>query len=194
MRGVTLLYEDSAGPRGEFGLHELVRQCVADALGCDLRSLKDPLRGYPKNGVGNVLAACRRDLAQLAHGGRTVVAVVDDDKIRRAVSLEKAACKVQVVQRFREHASCPPGVALRVVLLVRNTESILLALRDEGLLPDRDARFEAAIVHKELNSRDLLFKDAVWRLSAEQRVTLQRCVPSLGYLVARVRAALSPPA
>lgn len=59
MPGVTILYEDSAGERTQFALHDLVVRCVADRLAREPRTLTESLRGYPKKGNANVRRACQ---------------------------------------------------------------------------------------------------------------------------------------
>lgn len=186
--GVTILYEDSAGEQTDFALHNLVVRCVADRVGCEPPTMKDRLRGIPKKGNGNVWRACQRDLPHLARSGRVVFAVFDDDRVRTMTKLATGACKTQVVTRIK--IGCDPAASLRVVLLVRNTETVLCGLRDLGVLHGRDAMFVQAIDRKDIASRDILFKDAVWRLTADQRVSLLREVPSLGYLVEKPVALL----
>lgn len=190
MRGVTILYEDSAGERVEFSLHDLVVRCVADRIDGDVRALRSVLHGIPKKGNGNVWRACRQDLSRLARGGRAVIAVFDDDRVRTMAGLPSSACKSQVAARIK--TGCEPASQLRVALLVENTETLLVALRDLGIVRDRDAMFADAIDRKILASRDILFKDAVWRTTPEQRAALIEKVPSFGYLVSKLAALLSP--
>lgn len=188
MPGVFILYEDSAGERAEFTLHDLVVRCVADSLDREHRDFKDVLRGIPKKGNSNVRRACQQDLPRLARNGDQVWALYDNDRVRRLVNLPADACKTQVVDALR--VGCVPVDRLRVVLLIENTESLLRALRELGTLPNREEMFERAIKNKELQSRDQLFKDAAWRTTQEQRVRLQERVPSFGYLVTRLAAVL----
>lgn len=189
MPGVTILYEDSAGERAEFALHDLVVRCVADRLDRDPRALRSALHGIPKKGNANVRRACRQDLVRLARDGRAVIAVYDNDRIRRMTNLPSDACKAQVSTCLK--SDCDPSTQLRVVLLVENTETILLALRDLGVLQGREAMFVEAIDRKVLASRDILFKDAVWRTTPEQRERLLEAVPSFGYLVSKLVTVLA---
>lgn len=189
MPAVTILYEDSAGERAEFALHDLVVRCVADRLDRDPKTLRSALHGIPKKGNANVRRACRQDLPRLARDGRVVVAVFDNDRIRRMANLPPAACKAQVTSCLK--SGCEPSALLRIVLLVENTETLLVALRDISVLQGRDAMFVEAIDRKVLASRDILFKDAVWRTTLEQRVGLLEAVPSFGYLVSKLAALVS---
>lgn len=182
MRGVTILYEDSAGERSEFAFHELVLRCVADRLGREPRDLKDLVHGLPKK--GNVWRACRQDLPRIARSGRAVFAVFDDDEIRTMTKLPVDACKTKVVTAIKR--GCEPEGALRVVLIVENTESVLEALRAQGAIQGHEGMFADAIERKVLASRDILFKKAVWSLTSEQREILLERVPTLGYLVSKL--------
>jgi hypothetical protein len=190
--GVTILYEDSARERSEFGPHALVTRCVADRLDCEPWALKDRLRGHAMNGNNKVWGECQKNLHRLATPERSVVAVFDNDRVRTMAKLAPDACKLQVAARIKQ--GCEPSSLLRVVLLVQNTESVLVGLRDLGFLHGRDAMLTRAIDRKDMNDRDILFKDAAWRLSPEQRVRLLGEVPSLGYLVDKLVARLSPDA
>lgn len=184
MRVATILYEDQAGERTEFALHELVIRCVADQVGSEPRSLRDTFHGIPKKGNGNVWAECRKNLRKLTRDGSTLVAVFDDDRVRRMANLPADACKVRLIEELKKE--CDPKELLRVVLLVRNTETLLEALRDQRLLTGRGATFDDAIVRKQIESRDILFKDAIWKLTADQRGALLGAVPSLRYLVEKL--------
>lgn len=189
MPGVTILYEDSAGERSQFALHQLVVRCVADRLDREPRTFEDSLRGYPKKGNANVRRACQQELSRLARDGRLVCAVYDSDEITQLVKLPARSCKTKIVGALKQN--CDATVNLRVVLLIENTESLLIALRDLKVIPDRDAMFADAIDRKNLASRDILFKAAVWQTTPEQRAALLASVPSFGYLIDKVAAALT---
>lgn len=114
MPGVTILYEDSAGERAEFALHDLVVRCVADRLERDPKVLRALLHGIPKKGNANVRRACQHDLSRLARDGRVVIAVFDNDRIRRMANLPATACKTQVTSCLK--SGCEPSALLRIVL------------------------------------------------------------------------------
>lgn len=187
LEGVTILYEDSARDRSDFGLHDLVVSCVADRLGCEPRPLKKRLRGHAMNGNNKVWSECQRNLHRLG----VVVAVFDNDRVRTMAKLPPGACKAQVTAEVKRR--CEPASQLRVVLLIQNTESVLLALRSLGVLHGRDEMFGRAIDRKDMNDRDVLLGKAAWGLTPEQRVSLLRAVPSLGYLVEKLAALLGDP-
>lgn len=105
------------------------------------------------------------------------------------MKLPVESCKTKIVGALK--LKCDETINLRVVLLVENTESLLIALRDLGVLYGRDAMFADAIDKKTLASRDILFKAAVWQTTPEQRHQLIERVPSFGYLVDKVVAALT---
>jgi hypothetical protein len=82
---VTVLYEDKRGVSQGFGLHTLVKACVFDAINGDRVWIeRDALKDCrPYNGDGNLLRGCREDADLIAADGRTIVAVFDDDGVRR---------------------------------------------------------------------------------------------------------------
>jgi len=88
-----VLYEDQqAAGANEFGLHVLVRRCVMDQLGWSddrFEELKKLLHGQPMKGDSKLLSACQAE--REAHGFPHVIAVFDDDKIRRHLGLPRSA-------------------------------------------------------------------------------------------------------
>ena len=125
---IMVLYEDqlAAGtlPK-QYGPHLLVKQCVADMLGRE---------GYWEVGDVEALPCKGRDqlLRKLREGRQyaaaSVVAVLDDDKVRDAHAALEGACKADVVRWLRESTGCPSPARLRPVLLAENMETLVDAV------------------------------------------------------------------
>jgi hypothetical protein len=182
MRKVCVLYEDQRGPTRGFGLHELVKACVSDALPDPPRwkvnaALADcrPLKGDTK-----LLEACRRDVDLIASDGRAVVAVFDNDKIRELLRLPANASDVRVVQAILKGGTV--FERLFIVLLKQNMESVIAAAAqcDKSLSQER---IKLAVRHKDPLERDAILTE----LSSERNRPIRECmldkVPSLRTLV-----------
>lgn len=124
-RPVTVLYEDQRGPTKGFGLHELVWRCVYDDIDHDEWACQRALDARPLKGVSKVLRACRDEAASISSDGRQIVAVVDDDAIRRELRLPRDATSEQVAKVVCEGSTAPEKV--RVAVLVDNAESVIAA-------------------------------------------------------------------
>ena len=125
-----ILYEDTRGATQGFGLHDLVMACVADELGVGLVETKRMAEGRPLKGVANLLKACR-DVRRLAPRGEHIIAVIDNDQIRAQLSdMDPRADDATVIRTIREKSNCPEQ--LDVILLYKNTESVIEAARDCG--------------------------------------------------------------
>ena len=192
MRQVSILYEDSVanGNVKNYGPHVFVQQCVGDRLGKKRWELKT-LEAMPKNGVSNVRVECRRIPPKIARDGRLVVAVYDADKIRREVELPITACKVEVKKVLKNECSWQDRLC--IVLLDRNIETVVEAVRacEPTLVPDEI--WEQAIKRKNLNERDIILTHAASPPKEALREQVLVKVPSLAYLVHKLVVALSAP-
>lgn len=191
-RPVTILYEDSAadGALKDYGPHLLVRQCVGDLLGKSPWELKQ-LEGLPKNGASKIRNECRRFPPQIGRDGRVVVAVYDADKIHRETRLPAAACKGQIKEALR--VGCSWQERLVVVLLERNIESVVEAVRACAPAIVADEVWGQAVDRKNLNARDVVLRRAASPPERALRECVLQRVPSLAYLVHKLVVALSPP-
>lgn len=128
---VKVLYEDQqAADATNFGLHLLVSRCVLERLGWPEErwsELQRQLIGQPKKGDSKLLAACHD--AREARSVRHVLAVFDDDKVRKisALGLKPGACKLQVREAIRKPS--PYAAQFAVVLLERTMESVVAAVQ-----------------------------------------------------------------
>jgi len=202
MRPITILYEDSAadGQVKEYGPHLLVRQCVADRLGKSSWELKT-LEGIPRNGASNIVKDCRKIPPQFGRDGRLVAAVYDFDKIRHEVNkihhdvkLAPGACRSQIKAALG--SGCAWREQLVIVLLDRNLETVLEAVCACAPTMISAELRRLAIERKQRNERDLVLKKIISPNDRAIREAVLERVPSLGYLVDKLVAALAdePPA
>lgn len=182
IRQVCVLYEDQRGPTKGFGLHELVKACVRDALPEHPRGRIDAALDdcRPLKGSAKLLEACRRDIDLIANDGRSVVAVFDYDRIHQLLQLPKNASDKQVVQAILEGGKRAHRPS--IVLLKRNMESVLQAAAqcDKSIASDRVKR---AVQHKDPLERDAILGE----LSSDRSRSVRDCildkVPSLQALI-----------
>ncbi len=186
---VTVLYEDSAIDDRDFPLHRLVVRCVHDSVlersvAADFGALvRDGIRGIPRNSNSKVRAACLRDLRDLTADGNHVVALYDSDRVHDLVPTS-GRCKRELTTSLRE--GCSPADRLRVVLLERNTESLITALR-RGPVEELVGKgvFDRAL-KKDRNARDIALKAAAREDFRSVRTALRQTVPSLDYLTTKL--------
>ena len=176
---VTVLYEDSRSKTGDFGLHRLVVACVFDLINGLRHQVEGMVEDRPQNGAPKLLQACREDIADLACDGRSVVAVFDEDRIRRQLGLPPQCADEDIVREILNGCRAPER--LTVVLLRRNLESVLLAARDcdPGLDPGTVTR----ALGKDPLARDDVLHEIAKEHKREVRTAVLRQVPSLNELV-----------
>lgn len=172
---LTILYEDQIGvDLKSFGLHNLLLQCVCDEMdGVTWWELRRRIEGHPKKGDAGVIRALEVDGRHLLDSGH-LIALVDDDKIRRRLGLENGSCRKIVADGIRNKA---PGCD--VVLLVTNTETLLKSC--EQLLGGTLSSEKPDPV-----TRDRLFNKFANATTTAQRLRLRETVPSFDRLVKRV--------
>ncbi|HLL55767.1 MAG TPA: hypothetical protein VK447_19555 [Myxococcaceae bacterium] len=155
MRKVCVLYEDSRGPRQGFGLHELVKACVFDAIDGDRPKFEEALEDCrPLKGAPALLRTCQQDVDLIASDGRAVVAVFDNDRIRELLNLPKSATEARVEKEIRKGIT---SKRLSIVLLKENVESVLKAAKEcEPTLDDE--QLEQAVRRKNLLARDAILR------------------------------------
>jgi hypothetical protein len=186
---ITILYEDSSkGKPKNFGPHMLVKQCICDLLNREPWELKldDKLVSWPMNGNDKLRQECRKNMDRFAARGGTAFAVYDADKIRAHIKLPPTACKQQVVSTLKD--GCGSVERLEVVLIERNMESVLEALRhgSPSLVPE--VAWEAAVAQKQLLERDRIFNVAALPepTSRRARDQLVEHLPSFKRLVTHI--------
>lgn len=174
-RILTILYEDQIGVAlKEFGVHNLLLRCVCDDLdGADHWELGKRIQGQPKKGDSGIIRALEADGRRLLDSGH-LVALFDDDKIRRRLKIPSGSCRKIVADDLRNKA---PGCD--VVLLLDNTETLLDAcMRTMGGMGCPEKPDPAA--------RDRIFNRFANDSNPEQRKQLRGDVPSFDRLVGRV--------
>lgn len=124
MKPVTIIYEDSTARGGlvrDFGPHALVLACLADDLTIDRHSLGRIVLAHPANGNDKALTKLADDRLF------PVVALIDDDKIRRHLTLPARACKRDVLQGVVDRYGRSLGAEVNLVLLHENIETVVEA-------------------------------------------------------------------
>ena len=130
---LTVLYEDSLASRPtNYGPHSLLLACVADKLGCNRWDprLKTGVQASPKKGDSKLRAALAEDVPRLSNCGG-VAFVFDLDHVRDCFGLPSTSCLRTVLEAIKQDAS----VRFQVVLLDRNTETLVKACADALRLP-----------------------------------------------------------
>lgn len=187
MAGVKILYEDqAAGPIHEYGPHNLVCWLLWDRVreaGSMMRfhEIGARVRAFPKKGVDKVRSACVQDLRNLANDGSLVIALVDNDRIREHLDLQADACRSRTTAAFCE--GCADADRLRVVLLEKNMESVVAAVRE--------ALGEVPVAGKPTPlERDKILRRICGELAADKRRSVASRVSSLSYLIQKIDAEL----
>jgi hypothetical protein len=122
-RIVTVLYEDQCDVKPtNYGPHILLLACVADARGGDAWALRAWVKAIPKNGDSKLRTALHDEGELIALAG-PLVAMFDEDRVRRCYGLPKDTCKRDVLGAIDGEATGSP----RVVLLQRNMEDVVNA-------------------------------------------------------------------
>lgn len=211
-RVVTVCYEDRGGDRKEFGLHNLLLACLEDRRTAankvhllDRWILAQCVEKQPKKGDSRLLQAVCRRLEVTAPDCHSVVALFDDDQVRRLLGMKGEATGESVVSEIRRRsAAASPGSRLdklQVVLLERNMETVLReaasALQAAGLPSEHAAKVKRG--HKpKPDVRDALLGDLAKRGQTEGeqaarrqvRASVLKRIPSLEALVALVDSLL----
>ncbi|MBM4395725.1 MAG: hypothetical protein FJ087_08545 [Deltaproteobacteria bacterium] len=175
---MVVLYEDRIGPAAkQFGPHDLLCSCIADGVGISVWELIRDIAYVPLKGNGNLRNACV-DVERFRTKGETVVAVFDDDEIRRLLALPADSCKPAVKAAVGSH----PGLV--VVLVERNIETLVdLAADATGCArPDK----------KDRTARDSILNRVAFG-DERIRTSLLGKSESLRYLVRRVTELVKAP-
>lgn len=154
---LVILYEDSRGPLRRFPLHDLVVKSAADLVVLDVHELFRRVIAVPKRGVSKVLDEVARCDRLLANHARLLV-WVDNDAIRRALSLARDCARGTVISTVKSRAPQSGGGSrpkpLEVFLLDDNLEDLLSSV-GEQLEPALLVKAKA----KRLDARDILLDE-----------------------------------
>jgi hypothetical protein len=185
-RLITVLYEDRAVKTYDnYGPHMLLLACVADVIAVDRWSLQSTIKAVAKGGDSQLKATLREEGADLAGAG-PLVAMFDDDQVRRCYGLRKDACKRAVLDAITNEATGSPTL----ILLQQNMEDLIAACCDVLGRPisvkkpsERDAILQAAA------AADRPVRDAILR--HDRKTAFDRLVRAVVRL--REIAAVLPP-
>lgn len=180
-RVATVLYEDSQGPGGRFGLHELVLALVADRLESDgasrherMARLRQCVDGQPKKGVGNVITDLGR--TGLIAGSGVLAVVVDRDRIHEHLHLGSDATDDRIARSLAELSDAPDR--LWVHFLVPNQEGLLRSVGEcDGRAPP---------ARKKRNERDVFLNSITWSALTAHRDCVRGKQESVGALADRL--------
>jgi len=153
--------------------------CVADDLDIDLYAAKKLVHDRPMKGVSKLLQTCWRDIRKLAARGQRVIVVIDNDKIREQIpGMDARNTDEEVIRAILEKSDAPEQ--LDVVLLHKNTESVIEAARDcDRTIP---VEMVALALKKQLLQRDRIFHNAA-RSSRDVRLCIRAKIPAIERLV-----------
>lgn len=192
MLQVCVLYEDQRGPQRSFGLHELAKACVRDRLEARPRHEIDQALNdcRPLRGDSNVLKKLHEDVDNIAADGRPVVAVFDNDRIRRLLKLPAKATDAQVLQEIRKGTSSD---RFHVILLNRNLESVIKAAHECDPSISQE-RLDLAIKKKDRLERDAILAGLTGAQFRAVRDCIREKLPSFQELVDRLCELIQRPA
>jgi hypothetical protein len=177
---ITVLYEDALGAATRnFGPHQLVLACVADALGDgrDHWTLRSEVKAVPKKGAPKVRVALRDEPWWMAG---PLLAVFDGDRVRELYGLEASACRSELLSMILAESRDDPTI----VLLERNMEDVTSACRRALGRPVPMAKPTPA-------ERDAICHAAAAAAEPLVRSVILSAVPSLARLVEHLRGRLA---
>lgn len=188
MTAIVVLYEDSRPAQGNFGPHDFFLACVADDRGSSLYALKRQALANPLNGVDKLLQTLQDldSVNRLGPGGCPILAIVDADKVREHLDSPANTTAEAIASQIRNDSSDPLRVT--VVLLERNLESVVEAMRD---CKEPALTLIAGALRKNLNDRDHLF-ESVGRDPGRRgiRDCVRKKVPSVEQVVKALASAI----
>lgn len=174
-----VLYEDSLR-KHEFEPHRFVCTCVLDRTGQNLGHLTIALQSRPMNGVDAVIQAVRRG-NEIATRGESLIALVDEDRVRRHLKLSAKKSGEEVEQHLGE--LCPQEVRFRAFVLERNLESLLRAVAECFKAHESIRASATAALNKDRFERDKAFKSAAKSVFSRERQCVTERLPSFGRFV-----------
>lgn len=191
MTRILILYEDSRAAKGPFGPHEFLLGCVADESGRSVYEVRALAKASPVRGAGNLLKALKHiDDLNRSVAGAHVLAIADSDRIRKHFSAAgPETTNLEIAERIRADSSAPDR--LTVVLLERNLETVIEAIRGCDAEGSLDHALIQDALDKDLNARDRLLA-RVGRDPGRQQVRacVRQRVPSLEPAIRCVVSAL----
>lgn len=179
---VLVYYEDQCADRPtSYGPHVLALCCVADRIGCTAWDLSPFAEANPCKGDGNL----KRELdANARHYRGDIVAVFDNDGVRRVYGLGQSTCKLDVRSTIRDRCARDVGV----VFLEQNLDD-LVAVCCDALGEPRPVR------KLRPRDRDPVFHRLTRHDAAAKRASLLSApagLVSFGYLVSVLAMHIEP--
>ena len=176
---IVILYEDTRGPTKDFGLHKLIEACIYDIVDGQRHLLVRALEGRQSNGDSKLLRVCRQDIGDISPKGHPVVAVFDNDRIRRLLGLARETEHTVVIDKIKHGCAAP--AQLFVFLLEENMESVVEAA---GLCdPSISRAMLTEALRKNLAARDVVLKEVCRGDKQTARDCVLGKVPSLQPLI-----------
>jgi hypothetical protein len=176
---IVILYEDQRGPTKEFGLHKLIEACVFDIVDGQRHLLVRALAGRQSKGDAKLLRVCREDVGDISPKGHPVVALFDNDRVRRLLAMPREAQGATVIEKIK--AGCCAPAQLSVFLLEQNMESVVEAAGQCDPSISRAILGEA--LRKNLAARDVVLREACKGDKQGVRDCILGRVPSLRPLI-----------
>jgi hypothetical protein len=185
----TVLYEDkmSSSANGGYPLHDLVMRMVEDDINGQTWQLLAWIHKNPRNGVGKII----RDIkdTQLIAGAGKLLVLVDDDRVGEHLGLGNSATGVEVAAELRRRSDAPEK--LDVFFLHSNLEGLLRAI--QRCAPSMQPESMQAALRKDLNQRDVVFKEAKKDGHRPLRECVRKEQPGLDQLVKAIAAVIPSP-
>lgn len=127
MPEIVVLYEDklskdARSPSG-YSLHQFVMHCAADRMGVDPWSLKNRIKGLPRNGVPRLKSDIESPDKLRPHG-QSLVFVADSDEVHTHFGIPRSEPE-DMCRSILVKAGNPEGI--QFFLLVQNLEDLVEA-------------------------------------------------------------------
>ncbi len=182
-----ILYEDQRNSAHGFGLQDFVCQSVKDRIQTSesvYELSRHRIVAVPKKGSGKLLLACRDEIVLYKRSYRSVFALFDQDRFGSLLKISGNLCRQQLKIEFRRQCTAPE---LELVLLHRNVETVIQAIRDSNITSISSKTIERAL-NKDHTSRDSVFIQCA-NLPQEDRTELLSLLPDIDRLVSKLVAA-----
>lgn len=180
LKRVITAYEDQTESVADFGPHRLLVACIADRKIADRLEVERALRDHrTMKGSAKLLRVCREDAADITRGGQPVVAIFDNDEVRRLLKLRNDAPDGDVTASIRQGSTAPALV--NPVLLEENLETLVRNIESSDPAIDPDLIRRA--LDKKLAARDVVFKAAAREANRHVRDLILVANPSLKKII-----------
>lgn len=180
LKRVITAYEDQTESVSDFGPHRLLVACIADSQIADRLEVERALHDRrTMKGSAKLLRVCREDAADITRGGHPLVAIFDNDEVRRLLTLPNDAPEGRVIASIREGSTAPTLV--NPVLLEENLETLVRNIKSSDPAIDPDLIRRA--LDKKLAARDVVFKAAAKEANRHVRDRILIANPSFKRII-----------